>query len=114
MANYQNIIPKQLAQAAVTGSYATIYTVPSDPPTRTVVKDITVINTSGAAIGIYISFVPLAGTAGTANALFYNNSIPANTTMQWCGSQVMDSGGFISVKASTTGCTITVSGGEGT
>lgn len=114
MANYQNIIPFKLAQAEITTSYADIYTVPTSQPTRTIVKEMDVINTSSAAIGLYISFVPEGDSAGAENALFYNNSVPAYTTMQWCGSQVLNSGDFISVKASATGCTITVSGGEGT
>lgn len=107
---YNNITPKQLAQAAMTTSYATIYTVPTT--TRTYVKDIDVINTTGATIGIYISLVPSGGTAGTSNALFYNTPLPLNTIVQWAGSQILNEGDTIQVKASATGCTITISGGE--
>jgi uncharacterized protein (AIM24 family) len=56
--------------------------------------------------------VASGGTADTTNALFYGNSVPANTTVQWTGSQIMSAGGTIQVKASGTGCTVTVSGGE--
>jgi len=114
VANYQNIVPFQLAQAAMTTSYATIYTTPSQVPTRTILKDINVINTTGGSLNIYISIVPSGGTAGTDNALFYGNLLPANTTMQWTGSQVMNPNDTLQVKASNVGCTITVSGGEGT
>jgi hypothetical protein len=42
----------------------------------------------------------------------YNNALPAYTTMQWTGSQVLNAGTTIQVKASAVGCTITASGGE--
>lgn len=104
------ITPLQLGQAAITTSYATIYTVPT--ALRTFVKDIDIINTTGSPIGIYVSLVPPGGTAGTSNAIFYNNSLPAYTTVQWCGAQVLAEGGTIQVKATAVGCTITVTGGE--
>ena len=107
---YYDITPIKLAQAAMTTSYVTIYTTPDN--TRTFVKDIDIVNTTGSAISIYVSLVPLAGSAGTGNALFYANSLPANTTMQWSGSQILNAGGFISVKASSAGCTINISGAE--
>jgi hypothetical protein len=107
---YYDITPTQLAQAAITASYVTIYTTPTG--VRTFVKDITIINTTSAAINIYVSLVPFGGTAGTSNAIFYANSLPAYTTVDWCGAQILNEGGFISVKASAVGCTIMVSGGE--
>lgn len=107
---YNNITPLQLGQAAITTSYATIYTAPAN--TRTYVKDIDVINTTATTKGIYISLVPSGGTAGTDNALFYNTQLPPNTIVQWAGSQILNAGDTIQVKASATGCTITVSGGE--
>lgn len=107
---FYDITPVRLGQAAMTTSYATIYTTPTN--VRTFVKDIDIINTTSAIIHIYVSLVPSGGTAGTSNALFYYNALPAYTTVQWAGTQIMDEGGFISVKASATGCTITVSGAE--
>lgn len=107
---FYDITPLRLGQAAMTTSYATIYTTPVN--TRTFVKDIDIINTTGSIVYIYVSLVPVGGTAGTSNALFYNNALPAYTTVQWAGSQILDAGGFISVKASAAGCTITVSGAE--
>lgn len=114
MANYQNIIPTKLGQAALTTSYVTLYTVPSTPATRTIVKEFDIINTTNATVYVYVSFVPANGTANTTNAIMYNNALPAYTTVQWCGSTVLNSEDFISVKASAVGCTITISGGEGT
>lgn len=110
MASYQTITPLQLGQAAMSTSYATIYTVPAN--TRAYLKDFDIINTTSAIVYIYVSLVPSGGTAGTGNALMYNNALPAYTTMQWTGSQVLNAGTTIQVKASAVGCTITASGGE--
>ena len=107
---YNNITPLRLGQAAITTSYATIYTVPTN--SRTYLKDIDIINTTAATIGIYVSLVPSGGTAGTSNALFYNTPLPLNTIVQWAGSQILNPGDTIQVKASAVGCTITASGGE--
>jgi hypothetical protein len=120
MSNFQNIIGYQLGQAAMTTSYATIYTVPTAstvpavPATRTFVKDITIVNTDAATIGIYVHLVPSGGSATAANAIFYNNQLPQNTTVQWTGVQIMNAGDTIQVKASATGCTVMVSGGQAT
>ena len=109
---FNNITPIQIAQAAMTTSYATIYTVPSSPLTRTYVKDIDIMNTTAASINVFVSLVPSGGTAGTSNALIYQMAIPAYTMFQWAGSQIIDSATTIQVKASNTGCTINISGGE--
>lgn len=111
---FQNIIGLQLGQAAMTTSYATIYTTPSNPATRTYIKDITIVNTTASPINVYVSIVPDSGTAGSSNAIFYGNALPGATTVQWTGSQIMSSGGTIQVKASAAGCTVTVTGGEAT
>jgi hypothetical protein len=110
VANYQVITPKQLAQAAITTSYATVYTTPTN--TRTYLKEFDIINTTSAIVYIYVSLVPSGGTAGTSNAIMYYNALPAYTTMQWTGTQVLDAGATLQVKASAVGCTITASGGE--
>lgn len=107
---FQDITGTRLTQAALTTGYQTIYKVPVD--TRTYVKDLDICNTTASAIGVYVSLVPAGETAGTANALFYNASIPGNSTMQWTGSQIMLEGDTIQVRASATGCSITITGGE--
>lgn len=110
MANYQIITPLQLGQAALTTSYAAIYTVPVN--TRTYVKQFDICNTTTSPINIYVSLVSSGGTAGTSNALFYNATLDGYSTLSWTGTQVMTAGGTIQVKASGVGCTITASGGE--
>jgi hypothetical protein len=109
---FNNITPLQLGQAAITTAYTTLYTVPISPATRTFIKNIDIINTTAASIDIYVSLVPSGGTAGTSNALFYESPLPPFTIVQWAGSQIINSGATIQIKASATGCTITASGGE--
>jgi hypothetical protein len=111
MSNYQAVTQARLGQAAMTTSYATVYTTPVN--TRTFVKDIDIANTTSGSIGIYVSLVISGGTASASNAIFFNTALPGNTTVQWCGTQILNAGDTIQVKASGTGCTVTISGGEG-
>lgn len=110
MANFQNIIGWQLGQAALTTSYATLYTVPANY--RTYIKQFDICNTTSGVITVYVSLVPSGGTAGTGNSIFYNTSVPAYSTLQWCGAQVIDAAGTFQAKASATGATVTITGGE--
>ena len=109
---FQGVTPSKLAQDVLTTNYIAIYTVPAN--TRTYVKDICVCNTTATGINISISLVPSEGIPGTSNALYYNFTVEANDTMQWKGSQIMYENDTIQVKASTTGCTINIGGGEAT
>lgn len=110
---FQNITGNVLVPAtAVTASFVTLYTTPT--LTRTLLKSIDVCNTTAGALTVFISLVATAGSPGTANALYSGYSIAANTTLSWRGLQVLVAGTFISVKGSSTGLTITASGGEAT
>ena len=88
MSEYQDITGIKLAQAELTTDYEVIYTSPTD--TRTYIKDITVINTSGGSKRIYINVVPAEATTISANAIFYNTLLPAYTTVQWTGVQILN------------------------
>jgi hypothetical protein len=99
----------KMGQAAITGSYATIYTVPNT--STAILRDMEICNTTASPIGIYVSIVPPNGTAGASNAVFYNAALPGYSTMQWTGAIAMSFGTTIQVQGSTTGCTITASGG---
>jgi hypothetical protein len=109
---FQNILGAKLGQLALTTSYAILYRVPLN--TRTYVKDIDICNTTSAAITAYVSLVISGGSPSASNALFYNTSIPAYSTMQWTGSEILNAGDTIQVKASALGCTINATGGEAT
>jgi hypothetical protein len=93
----------------MTTSWATLYTCPLGQ--RACIVDMNICNTTAAAIGIYVSVVPSGGTAGASNAIFFNASLPAYSTMQWTGSVAMAAGDTLQVQASAAGCTITASGG---
>ena len=107
---FYDITPVTLGQAEITTSYATIYTAPA--LSRTFIKDIDICNTTSGVLRVFVSFVSDGDAAGAANAIFYNALIPAYTTVQWCGSQLLYAGGTIQVKADNVGLTITASGGE--
>jgi hypothetical protein len=107
---YYDITPIQLGQAAITGTIATLYTAPAR--VRTFVKDLNICNTTAGAITVDVHLVANAASATTANAILYGYSVAANTTYRWTGVQIMNEGGTIQVKGSTTGLTITASGAE--
>jgi hypothetical protein len=110
MANFQIVTPVQLGQAALTTSFATLYTTPVS--TRTYVKQIDICNTTATSIDVSVCFVPSGGTAGTGNALFYIRPLAGYSTLSWTGSQIMNAQGTLQAKASGVGCTLTASGGE--
>jgi hypothetical protein len=107
---YYDITPTKLGQSAITGTIATIYTVPAK--FRSFVKDLNICNTTAGAVTVNVHLVPNGGTAGTDNAILYGYSIAANTTYRWTGVQIMNQLETIQVKGSTTGLTITASGAE--
>jgi len=107
---FQDIIGTRIAQASLGTSYAVIYKVPAD--TRTYIKGIDICNTTSSPISVYVSLVPTGETAGASNALFYNASVPGSTTVQWTGTQIILQDDTIQVRATASGCTISISGGE--
>jgi hypothetical protein len=109
---YQYIKGATLASgAAGTGTYATLYTVPTG--TQMAIVDIEICNTSATPATFYISLVPSGGTAGASNALFYAAPINGNTTVQWTGQQVLAAGGFVAAYASASTVSFKVGGGPG-
>jgi len=107
---YNNITPIKIGQIAMVTTYSVLYTTPAN--SRVFVKDISIINTTAAPIGIYVSFVPDGQSPNGDNSIFYNTQLPAYTAVQWTGTQILVAGDTIEVKASAVGCTINVSGGE--
>jgi len=107
---YNNITPIQLGQAAITTGFTTLYTTPANA--KTYIKDINICNTTGISCTVSVCLVPSLGSAGAANALIYNLTLFGSDLYRWQGVQIMDPGETLQIKASTTGATITVSGGE--
>jgi hypothetical protein len=106
---YQDITGIQIAQAEVTTGYTTIYTVIAAQ--RLYIKCVDVCNTSGAATTFTMHLVANGSTALVGNALFFESSIAANDNLQWTGTQLIDVGATIQVKASAANLTVTISGG---
>lgn len=107
---FNDITPTKLGQAAITTGVTTLYTVPAS--TRAIVKNLDIVNTSAGALTYRVFLVPSAGTAGTANALFYDFPIDTKENIQWTGTQILNVGDTIQIQASGTGITITASGAE--
>lgn len=109
---FQSIVGAKLVQAAIPAVYTGIYTAPAN--SRVYVKDIDLCNTSATTVNVYLHIIPFGNSPVTGNALFYNMAIPAYTTVQWTGSQIINTGDTLCVKGSTTGCTINITGGIAT
>lgn len=107
---FQDITPTKLGQAAITTGVTTLYTVPAS--TRTLLKEFSIANTTGADIDVRVFLVPAAGTAGTGNAFLYDVPVPTANALQYNGVQVMNVGETIQIQAAATGLTITASGAE--
>lgn len=108
--SFQNITPVKLGQAAITTGVTTLYTVPAS--TRTLLKEFSIANTTGADINVRVFLVPSAGTAGTGNAFLYDVPVPTANALQYNGVEVMNAGDTIQIQAASTGLTITASGAE--
>jgi len=104
------ITPTKLGQAAITTGVTTLYTVPA--ATRTLLKEFSVANTTGASINVRVFLVPAAGSAATTNAFLYDVPVPNNNALQYNGIEVMNAGETIQIQAASTGLTITASGAE--
>lgn len=103
-------INKRLAQAALTTSAAVIYTAPSN--SQAVMADAAFTNTTSGALKVTLHIVPSGASAATANKLLSSVSVPANTTLQWTGFQVVNGGDSIQALADAAGITATISGQE--
>lgn len=104
---------KKFVQSLITNAQVTIYTVPA--ASQDVIKGIDIANSSASAVTCSVNLVPTAGAAAAGNLLFGTVTIAANSTLHWTGTQVLNTGDFISVIAGTTNVlAITVSGLEST
>ena len=108
---FNELTPKKLGTGAVAATVSTFYTTPAN--TRAYVKDIDIANTTAVDKLIRIYLIPSGDAAGTANALIYDLTIPANGSLQWTGTQILEAGDFIQLSADVVGCTAHISGAEG-
>jgi hypothetical protein len=104
------ITPTKLGQAAITTGVTTLYTVPAN--TRTLLKEFSIANTTGASINVRVFLVPAAGSAATTNAFLYDVPVPNNNALQYNGVQIMNAGETIQIQAASAGLTISASGAQ--
>lgn len=99
-----------IAGSALTGSAATYYTAPTG--TTTVIKKLSLINTTGSPIAATVYLVASGGTAAATNTITSSKVIASNETWSSpeCENQVLPAGGFI--QALGNGLTIIASGIE--
>lgn len=101
---------KKLGAAQIATGGTTLYTVPTG--FRTELLDLVICNTSSANCTLTLHNVASGGSSSDSNALF-DCTVPANTTIQWTGIQVMNAGDFLKgVAGTTTSITIHASGNE--
>ena len=93
--------------ALLTGSAATVYTVPAS--TTTVLRNIHVCNETGTAATLTMSI----GTDGAGKRLFMGFSVAANDVLDWSGAIVMAAAEVIQAFSGTASAlTLVVSGVE--
>jgi hypothetical protein len=101
------MIEKQLGQVYPTNTSAT--SVYFADGVRAITTSIRVCNTDDAAQTFNLFIVPPAGTAGVANAIYYEYNIPAKSTLADDGKHIIVNGStiyFQAAEASTLTCTI--------
>lgn len=72
------------------------------------------VGTYRVSVSQTVASTAITGTAAVdaTNAIYYKYSLASYTSLHWTGSQIISEAGTIQVKASSTGCAISISGGE--
>lgn len=89
-----------LSHGLITNGTDTLYTVPAS--TKTIVKDIWICNTTATAATITIWIDPDGTTAGDAQAILKNYSIPATDFLHISGFWIMAAAATIKATSGTT------------
>lgn len=108
---YKYIKGTNLVRTSMPLSVITLYTEPLG--TEIKITDIEICNTASTAATFSIYIVASGESASTYNALFYQCPIPARSTMQWTGSQVLKANGTIRGYASASTVTVMIDGARG-
>lgn len=104
-------VKKLFNPVALTTSPTTYYTVPAS--TKTMVKQIVLVNTSAAQATASVYFVPSGGSAGNSNLIVPAVTVAPNQMQIVDLGQALSTGDFISASASAgTSITIHASGFE--
>jgi hypothetical protein len=99
------------ASAPADTNNATLYTVPA--ATTAVMKSLRICNVTSSDATCRVFLVPSGGSAGVTNAIYYDFTVPANSTLSDDGFHVLATGGTIVVRSSVADTlTFTASGAE--
>ncbi len=99
--------PSRLCQKAIGATSTTLYT--AQPDGRTCIIDIMVTNTTTGPINLTFYI----GSASAANAFgWYNSTVPANSSVQYNGFQMLNINESLLAVGSAAGLTTTISGLE--
>ena len=99
--------PSRLCQKAIGNTSTWLYT--AQPDGRTCIIDMMIVNTTAASINLTMYI----GSASTDNAFgFYSSAIPAHSSVQYNGYQILNQSESLLAVGSATGLTATISGLE--
>jgi hypothetical protein len=99
--------PSRLCQKSIGNTSTTLYT--AQPDGKSVILDIMVVNTTSAPINLTMYI----GSVAATNAFgWYSSSIPAYSSMQYAGYQILNQSEVLLAVGSATGLTATISGIE--
>ena len=102
---------KKLGRGAIAAAGTTLYTVPTGY--RADVMDINLANTTDAKTDCALHLVPAGDSPTSANMLFPNVEIPANTLVQWTGVETIYAGdSIVGVSSVAAAVTATITGNE--
>jgi hypothetical protein len=110
---FQSVVPAKMGQGIISSGLVKLYTTPA--ATRSLLKDIDVSNQGASGVTVTVYVVPNGSTPGPGNVLIPGIALPANSILQWTGTQIMVTGDSIQAVASGGGpVSMTASGGEAT
>jgi hypothetical protein len=95
----------QVQGTASTGTYATLYEVPS--ATEAVISSLVITNQSSSAITVRIGLDTTAGTPGDSEWLVYDAAIAGNDTVALTLGVTLDAAKFVRVSSSADTCNFT-------
>lgn len=105
-----NLTPKSLYVGNDTAS--NVYTVSSSTGSYTIVKTITVCNTTAGAATFDLHILGGSGTPGNNNAIFKSFTINSYETISIDSTTVLDAGNKIYITNGSNKCTFAISGVE--
>lgn len=111
---FTRIVPTRFggAELDISPTLTTIRTTPSN--SRDLLKTMDIANNAAGVAVVSVYLVPSGDSASADNIIIPGVSIPANTSLQWSGTQVLDAGAAIQATSSIANVAITASGGNAT